>query len=471
MRYAAKGGSLLVPWLRRSLAACCLAVVCASALARAQQPKRVLFLAHSAGFAHSSVPVAKDVVRTLDPARITVDVTDDVTALTRSNLARYDAVLFFTSGELPLDADGKQALVEFIANGKGFAGVHSATDTFYQWPEYGEIIGARFDGHPWVQTVRVDVEDPEHSAVAHLTPSFEITEEIYQFRSFTRESSRVLLTLDMRSVDRNAQGVNRTDEDFALAWTRYYNKGRVFYTALGHFDATWRDARFQKLVLGGLLWVTGQSNSAGEPRPAVRPELSAAGVGNSASYAPPGTVAAGTAVSLFGRNLTSGAALAGAAPDLPHRLAGTRALYNGATLPIYYASPRQVNVVLPNDAASSGTGRIDVCSGPTNNCTPVTVQLSPAVPGVFAAVRRGSIVTIWATGLGAVEPSGTFFVTKGTAALRVAGRDARILYSGLAPGWPGLYQVNAELPPGTDAAADAEFRFNGAAQTVKLVTE
>jgi type 1 glutamine amidotransferase len=183
--------------------------------------------------------------------------TDDVSMVTRDNLTRFDAVVFFTSGELPMSDAQKAALLDFVRSGKGFVGIHSATDTFYEWPEYGLLLGAYFDGHPWHQEVTLQVDDRSHPATASLPASFRLNDEIYQFRNWSRTSVHVLLSLDTSSIDTNAPGVNRTDGDFALAWTRTEGRGRVFYTALGHEAAVWQDARFQQLLVGGIRWAMG----------------------------------------------------------------------------------------------------------------------------------------------------------------------------------------------------------------------
>jgi type 1 glutamine amidotransferase len=148
--------------------------------------------------------------------------------------------------------------MEFVRAGKGFAGIHSATDTFYKWPEYGEMIGGYFDGHPWHQDVRVKVEDRQHPASAHLQDGLTINDEIYQFRNWSRDRVHVLLSLDPASVDLQKEGVKRSDRDFALAWTRTLGSGRVFYTALGHEPDVWRDPRFQQHLTSGIEWAIGR---------------------------------------------------------------------------------------------------------------------------------------------------------------------------------------------------------------------
>src|SRR5262249_6002377 len=142
------------------------------------------------------------------------------------------AVFFYTTGSLPLSGTQKSDLLSFIRSGKGFAGSHCATDTFYDWKEYGELIGGYFDGHPWHQKIKVIVEDKNSPMTKHLGDSFEITDEIYQFKTpYSRDKLHILLRLDMGSV--KAPG-NRKDGDNALAWIHSFDKGRVFYTALGH---------------------------------------------------------------------------------------------------------------------------------------------------------------------------------------------------------------------------------------------
>src|SRR5205814_3464403 len=216
---------------------------------------------------------------------------------------RFDAVFFFTSGELPLTDQQKSDLLSFVRSGGGFGGVHSATDTFYSWPEYGDLIGAYFDGHPWVQQVSIDVEDPDHPAMRGLAPSFRIFDEIYQLRDFTRDRTRVLMTLDTNSVDLGADGVHRSDGDFALAWSRLYGQGRVFYTALGHFDSTWRDERFERMLLNALLWLTRQVDGDGGPRGAT-PVINDGGVAD--AIAPGRALTAGAYIAIYGQNQTTG---------------------------------------------------------------------------------------------------------------------------------------------------------------------
>ena len=244
---------------RRALLALLGGAAASSNGARAQQrPGRVLYCSHSAGYLHDSIPLSHSIMKQVGESSRLFDVTstEDVSEFTVANLARYDAVMFFTTGELPMSGAQKAALLDFVRSGRGFVGVHSATDTFYDWPDYLELIGGYFDGHPWHQNVRINAADPANALVSFLGESFAISDEIYQIRDFDERGSRVLLRLDPTSVDLTRDGVHRRSYGWPLAWTRQYGQGRVFYTALGHEVGVWRDARYQRLLLNAMLWAT-----------------------------------------------------------------------------------------------------------------------------------------------------------------------------------------------------------------------
>ncbi|GEM_PF-214124 len=240
------------------IAVVALLVAGASPALTEERPK-VLFLTHSAGYKHEVVTREADDKLSLAEVKLKaaargfqVDCTQDCSEVTAEKLAEYAAVVFYTTGELPIDAD---ALVDFVRRGGGFVGIHCATDTLYEHAGYGEMIGGRFDGHPWHEEVSVRVEDRRHPATWSLGPSFAITDEIYQSKEWDRAKVQVLLSLDPASVDAS-QG-KREDGDYALAWTRRFGDGRVFYTALGHRPEVWEDTRFLEHVVGGIQWTLG----------------------------------------------------------------------------------------------------------------------------------------------------------------------------------------------------------------------
>ncbi len=225
------------------------------------RPSRLLYFTLSAGYRHEVIPASREVMRQLGAASPQFEVTEseDVAVFTAENLRRYGAVMFFTTGGLPMSEAQRAALMDFVSRGGGFLGVHSATDTFYQWPEYGRLIGGYFDQHPWHPTVRVDVADRGDSLVSFLGPSITLNDEIYQIRDFDERGSHVLLRLDPTSVDLTRENVHHHPYGWPLAWTRAYGKGRVFYTALGHEEGVWRDPGFQRMLRNAVSWAMSES--------------------------------------------------------------------------------------------------------------------------------------------------------------------------------------------------------------------
>jgi len=239
----------------------CVCVSFAAACARtpttptqpASQPSiRVLMLTATAGFRHDSIATAREVLTSIGPANgFAITATEDLSAFTTSNLAGFDVVMFnLTSGELPFTPEQQNALIAFVNGGKGFIGTHSATDTLYEWPDYGRLVGAYFKEHPWTQQGRVLVENASHPAAGVRDP-FTLEEEFYTFRENPRGRVQVLMSLDAASVGGSG--------DFPLVWTQSFGAGRSYYNALGHFDNTWRDARFQAQIIAAIRWTGGKN--------------------------------------------------------------------------------------------------------------------------------------------------------------------------------------------------------------------
>ena len=194
--------------------------------------------------------------------------TDGKPASGGPSLSSVDAIFFLGHREVPLDAQQKADLLSFVRDeGKGFVAAHTATTAFESWPEFGELLGARYDGHPW-NTVYGTVinEDPSFPATRHLAPVFAFTDEFYQAQEYSREKIRVLLRLDVSKLPPNAE-LHRKDGDFPLAWAKTYGKGRVFYSALGHAASTWDDPNVYHMYFEALKWSLGLSDADLTPRP------------------------------------------------------------------------------------------------------------------------------------------------------------------------------------------------------------
>jgi type 1 glutamine amidotransferase len=262
-------------------------------------PKRVLVVTVTLGFRHSSIPTAEKVLAELakESSAFTVDYarvepndpqfkggdgkTDSakVSAAIKAILAekmsaeglkQYDAVIFAnTTGNLPLTDN--QAFLDWIKSGKGFVGMHSATDTFPGFPGYTEMIGGNFKTHGAQVTVEAINQDQECPICQHLPAKWEVFDEIYQMKDFDRTKVHGLLTLDQHPND-------KTPGDYPIAWCKEYGHGRVFYTSLGHredvWDPKWPDRKnppevaeaYQKHILGGIKWALGLEKMNAKPQ-------------------------------------------------------------------------------------------------------------------------------------------------------------------------------------------------------------
>ena len=181
-------------------------------------------------------------------------VVTDVAALAVDRLAAARVLALFTIGETPWSPAQRTAIVERVRAGDlSVLAIHSAADACYGWPEYGSIVGARFDGHPWTQRMELEVAVPGHPATAHLGDTWRWYDEVYQFRDL-RPDAEVLLRVPPDQLDADAPGARRPDFGYPIAWCVREDRGRVFTTALGHFPAAWESPAYLRHLHGGLTW-------------------------------------------------------------------------------------------------------------------------------------------------------------------------------------------------------------------------
>jgi type 1 glutamine amidotransferase len=213
-------------------------------------PYRVLVFSRTTGFRHASIPAGIAAVRELGAADgFTVTATEDPAAVTPAGLAGYRAVVFLSTTGDVLDPAGRAALEAYVRGGGGFVGVHSAADTEYGWPFYGELVGARFASHPAVQPVTVRFRPG--ALTAGLPATWRVTDEPYNFRG-RPAGVRVLATLDESTYSGGTMGA-----DHPIAWTSEVGRGRSFYTGLGHPDAIYADPVFRRLLAAGIRYAAG----------------------------------------------------------------------------------------------------------------------------------------------------------------------------------------------------------------------
>ncbi len=251
-------------------------------LAQSPTKKHLLAIGEEKGYRHEAVSHALATIERLGRESGLWDTTirTDTEALTKKkleynakNLNDFDAILFFTGGDLEMDATQKSDFLSFIHDdGKGFIGVHSATITFTNWPEYGEMIGGYYDEHPWLTfNAPIIVEDPTFPGMNQWPREFVLRDEIYQFRNYSRDKVRVLMRLDPSKLDLKNKNVHRTDGDFAVTWAKTYGKGRVYYSSLGHVLENWDDPRMQNMFTEAIKWALRLTDADVTTRPLANP--------------------------------------------------------------------------------------------------------------------------------------------------------------------------------------------------------
>jgi type 1 glutamine amidotransferase len=262
------------------------------AAAAVAEPKKVLVVTVTKGFRHSSIPTAEKVIKqlgektgefTVDYAKTDAELTEKTAA---AALAAYDAVIFAnTTGDLPLaDVPG---FLKWLEGGRGFVGMHSATDTFRGHKPlhpYTVMINGEFRTHREQAAVEAWNGDPTFPSNQHLGASFKVFDEIYILDAYQRKAVRALLDLDQHPN-------SKVPGHYPISWARLYGQGRVWYTSLGHREDVWdadpnlKDRRnpvsvsedYQKHILGGIRWAVGLAKADATPQ-SLRAKLSDAEV-------------------------------------------------------------------------------------------------------------------------------------------------------------------------------------------------
>lgn len=257
-----------------------------------KQPRKVLVYNRAAGYVHSSIPLGARAMKALGQTTgaFACETSDDPAVFDSDRLNKFDAIIFNnTTGDWLMpgkDSSGKMSkegqdkaknlangrrknILQFVEDGKGILGYHSASDSQYDWPEFGRLIGGYFDGHPWHEKVTIKIDDPANPLCKVFDGrSFTINDEIYQFRDpYSRKLDRVLLSLDTSSTDMTKKGIKRKDGDFAVAWVHPVGKGRVFYSSLGHEEAIFQNPTIMAFYLDGIQFVLGDLAADAAPKP------------------------------------------------------------------------------------------------------------------------------------------------------------------------------------------------------------
>ncbi len=239
-------------------------VVAAIVYNATSKEQRVLVFSMTAGFRHASIADGKAALMTLGMENgFAVDSTENPAIFTDEGLAPYDAVIFLSTTQNVLDESQQIAFQRFIQGGGGYVGIHAASDTEYDWPWYGQLVGGYFVNHPAIQEAKLIVEDPSDSSTRHLPATWTHTDEWYNHR-MVRTDLTVLISIDETSYDVGEDTSEGTTHP--VSWKHAFDGGRSFYTNLGHQSETWVDPAFLTHVLEGVKWaMDGDQTSAQTP--------------------------------------------------------------------------------------------------------------------------------------------------------------------------------------------------------------
>src|SRR5215217_793199 len=225
----------------------------ACSVGSARTGARVLVFSKTAGFRHSSIPNGIAAVKSLGASHnFLVDATEDASTFTDASLRRYSAVVFMSTTGDVLDSAQQAAFQRFVRGGGGYVGVHSASDTEYDWPWYGQLVGAYFKRHPAVQEAKLDVRDRTHVSTKCLPAAWTRRDEWYDFRAVPPADAKILITIDEKSYSGGQMG-----DVHPMAWYRTFDGGRAFYTEMGHTNESYREQAYLDHLAGGILWAIG----------------------------------------------------------------------------------------------------------------------------------------------------------------------------------------------------------------------
>ena len=188
--------------------------------------------------------------------------TDGTPASGGPSLSNTDGIFFLGHREIEFNAKQKEELLAYVRSGKGFVGAHTGLTAFASWPEFGEMLGAQYDGHLYTGPGQVINEQPNFPAVKHLGPSFNFTDEFYRAKTFSRDKMDVLLRFNPASAPASKVAL---DGDFPLAWAKNYGQGRVFYGSFSHDASSWDIRNIQLMYFEALKWSLGLTDAPVQP--------------------------------------------------------------------------------------------------------------------------------------------------------------------------------------------------------------
>ena len=223
------------------------------------QQFKVLLFTKTDGFHHESINEGVTAIKKLaERNTFSVDWQENAAVFNDKALEKYQAVIFLSTTGNILNEEQQAAFEKFIKAGKGFVGIHSATDTEYDWAWYGKMVGMYFKIHPQQQTAYLNVQDSNFPGMERFPKKLLWTDEWYEFKTPANASDlKVLISIDEKSYNPNAKWGDNEGKGMGthpISWYHNYDGGRAFYTGLGHIPLTYSDQTFLDHIYGGIYW-------------------------------------------------------------------------------------------------------------------------------------------------------------------------------------------------------------------------
>ncbi|WP_231460518.1 ThuA domain-containing protein [Pedobacter sp. Leaf132] len=245
--------------MKKILALCfiIISIILLQSFAAQKKQARILVFSKTKGFRHNSIETGKLAIQQLGiKNNFDVDTTENADVFTEDNLKKYASVVFLSTTGDVLNDKQQIAFERYIQAGGGFVGIHAATDTEYDWPWYGKLVGAYFISHPEVQEARFVIKDKNHPSTKFFTDSVWMhKDELYNFKNINPDL-KVLI-----SIDENSYKGGKNGAFHPFSWYHNFDGGRAFYTSMGHTKECWTEEKFLNHLLGGIKYAIGNQKS------------------------------------------------------------------------------------------------------------------------------------------------------------------------------------------------------------------
>lgn len=242
--------------MKKIILTICILIVTFSEL-YAQKNINVAVFSKTAGFRHESIETGiAHFKKWAKTSNWDIVFSEETSFFSDENLAFTDVLVFLnTTGDI-LDESSKKAIKKYINKGGGFVGIHSASDTEYNWPWYYQMIGAQFKSHPKIQQATLHVNHTsKHPSIKHFNTTFKVVDEWYNFNAPVLSHVNVLMSLDEKSYEGGTM-----NNKHPIAWYHFYDGGRVFYTGMGHTNDIFDNPLYEKHIIEAVNWASGITN-------------------------------------------------------------------------------------------------------------------------------------------------------------------------------------------------------------------